>query len=433
MLADTPRLLFVVILILLNGFFVASEFALVAIRKTRIDELAKKGKKAAQKAQAALNELDTYISSTQLGITLASLALGWVGEPAISVFLSPALNAIPLHFLNPRTESAILAFIIMTFLQIVIGELVPKNISLQRAESTLLKVITPLQLFTTVFKPFISILNKSGELVLKAVGMHSAHSSESTLSEEEVKMVIANSAQKGILEKGEVDMVYKVLQFTDMPIQQIMVPRTDVVEFYTSEKISTLLQKIKKISHSRYPIYEKTIDNIIGFVHIKDLYNLIDTPKEKKSLKDFSIIRKIIYSIEARPADEVLYEMRKKRIHIGVVMDEYGGTAGIVTLEDIVETIIGDIKDEFEQPGKDIEKQQDGSYIVNGLTAVARVQQKMKLPLKGQGYTTVGGLIYGLLGKAPQKGDKVQIGNVSMEVLDLHGKRINTLRVKNLT
>jgi CBS domain containing-hemolysin-like protein len=354
MLADTPRLLFVVILILLNGFFVASEFALVAIRKTRIDELAKKGKKAAQKAQAALNELDTYISSTQLGITLASLALGWVGEPAISVFLSPALNAIPLHFLNPRTESAILAFIIMTFLQIVIGELVPKNISLQRAESTLLKVITPLQLFTTVFKPFISILNKSGELVLKAVGMHSAHSSESTLSEEEVKMVIANSAQKGILEKGEVDMVYKVLQFTDMPIQQIMVPRTDVVAFDSSEKISTLLQKIKKISHSRYPIYEKTIDNIIGFVHIKDLYNLIDTPKEKKSLKDFSIIRKIIYSIEARPADEVLYEMRKKRIHIGVVMDEYGGTAGIVTLEDIVETIIGDIKDEFEQPGKDI-------------------------------------------------------------------------------
>jgi CBS domain containing-hemolysin-like protein len=433
MLADTPRLLFVVILILLNGFFVASEFALVAIRKTRIDELAKKGKKAAQKAQAALNELDTYISSTQLGITLASLALGWVGEPAISVFLSPALNAIPLHFLNPRTESAILAFIIMTFLQIVIGELVPKNISLQRAESTLLKVITPLQLFTTVFKPFISILNKSGELVLKAVGMHSAHSSESTLSEEEVKMVIANSAQKGILEKGEVDMVYKVLQFTDMPIQQIMVPRTEVVAFDSSEKISTLLQKIKKISHSRYPIYEKTIDNIIGFVHIKDLYNLIDTPKEKKSLKDFSIIRKIIYSIEARPADEVLYEMRKKRIHIGVVMDEYGGTAGIVTLEDIVETIIGDIKDEFEQPGKDIEKQQDGSYIVNGLTAVARVQQKMKLPLKGQGYTTVGGLIYGLLGKAPQKGDKVQIGNVSMEVLDLHGKRINTLRVKNLT
>jgi CBS domain containing-hemolysin-like protein len=433
MLADTPRLLFVVILILLNGFFVASEFALVAIRKTRIDELAKKGKKAAQKAQAALNELDTYISSTQLGITLASLALGWVGEPAISVFLSPALNAIPLHFLNPRTESAILAFIIMTFLQIVIGELVPKNISLQRAESTLLKVITPLQLFTTVFKPFISILNKSGELVLKAVGMHSAHSSESTLSEEEVKMVIANSAQKGILEKGEVDMVYKVLQFTDMPIQQIMVPRTEVVAFDSSEKISTLLQKIKKISHSRYPIYEKTIDNIIGFVHIKDLYNLIDTPKEKKSLEDFSIIRKIIYSIEARPADEVLYEMRKKRIHIGVVMDEYGGTAGIVTLEDIVETIIGDIKDEFEQPGKDIEKQQDGSYIVNGLTAVARVQQKMKLPLKGQGYTTVGGLIYGLLGKAPQKGDKVQIGNVSMEVLDLHGKRINTLRVKNLT
>jgi CBS domain containing-hemolysin-like protein len=321
----------------------------------------------------------------------------------------------------------------MTFLQIVIGELVPKNISLQRAESTLLKVITPLQLFTTVFKPFISILNKSGELVLKAVGMHSAHSSESTLSEEEVKMVIANSAQKGILEKGEVDMVYKVLQFTDMPIQQIMVPRTEVVAFDSSEKISTLLQKIKKISHSRYPIYEKTIDNIIGFVHIKDLYNLIDTPKEKKSLKDFSIIRKIIYSIEARPADEVLYEMRKKRIHIGVVMDEYGGTAGIVTLEDIVETIIGDIKDEFEQPGKDIEKQQDGSYIVNGLTAVARVQQKMKLPLKGQGYTTVGGLIYGLLGKAPQKGDKVQIGNVSMEVLDLHGKRINTLRVKNLT
>ncbi|MEO6508958.1 MAG: hemolysin family protein [Patescibacteria group bacterium] len=432
MIEFLPRLLLILLLVFLNGFFVASEFSLVAIRKTRIQDLARKGNKSAERVHEALKHLNTYISATQLGITLASLALGWIGEPALAHFIEPIFGFIPdtAAVITSHSLAVALAFFFITLLHIVLGELAPKSVALQKAEATSMAIIAPLQLFTVVFKPFIFILNTAGNLVLKLFGLHTTDENEQIHSEEEVKMILANSAQKGVFEKNEVDMVYKVLQFTDMPIQQVMIPRMDIIAFNDNDIVKELFKKMKKSSHSRFPVYEKTIDSIIGFVHIKDLFAIMDTPAEKKCLTDLGIVRDIIYALETKPADEVLYEMRKKRIHIAVVKDEYGGTAGIVTLEDIIESIIGDIKDEFEKPGKSIEKQKDGSYIVSGLAPVLQVKQKINLPIKGQGYSTIGGMVYGLLGRSPIKGDTLTIGTVAIKVLEIERNRIKKLQLK---
>lgn len=429
------KLLLVILLVLLNGFFVAAEFALVAIRKTRIDELARKGNKSAKLVQTALNNLDNYISSTQLGITIASLILGWVGEPALSHLIEPLFHFLPITVATvvAHSISVTIAFAVITFLHIVLGELAPKSISLQKSEATAMVVIRPLMWFTKIFQPFIYLLNSAGSTVLRLIGFSPNASDETTMSEEEIKMVLSQSVQGGALEKREVDMVYKVLRFADIPIQQIMIPRTDVVALDASYTLSQASEKITSSGHSRFPVYEGSIDRIIGFIHIKDLYIKIHHGDSEKKLHETGLIREIISIPETKPADEALYEMRKKRIHISVVNDEYGGTAGIVTIEDVIESIVGEIEDEFEKPFMDIEKQADGSFLVNGLASVDYVRQKIDLPIKGQGYTTVGGVVFGLLGKPPKVGDRVQIGHTSLEVAEIEGRRVKRLRIKKET
>ncbi len=430
------QLLLVLVLILLNGFFVASEYALVSVRKTRINELITNGNVRAELVKKALTNLNSYISATQLGITLASLGLGWTGEPIMARVLLPLFSFLPAEkaTLTSHAVAVVAAFTLITFLEIILGELVPKSIALQKAEKTSLFLIVPLRLFFTIFKPFIYLLNFVGGFTLRTLGFQSIIGNDPIHTEEEIKMIISQSGQKGVIEKYEVDMMYKVLQFADIPIQQVMVPRPDVIAFNTITNVSEIIKKIKQSNHSRFPVYEKSIDGIIGFIHIKDIYVLSDAGDADKPLSETKIIREIINALETKPADEVLLEMRKKRIHIAVVNDEYGGTAGIVTLEDIIESIIGDIEDEFEKPLQDLEKQEDGSYMVNGLMPIEQLKQTIKLELTGQGYTTIGGLVFGVLGRSPQKDDKVQIGNILMQVIEVEGKRIKKLLLKkNIT
>ena len=265
----------VLVLVLLNGFFVASEFALVAVRRTRIDELVKKNNKSAKFVQNALNNLDTFISATQLGITLASLALGWIGEPAIAHLIEPIFH----NFLSQDAAlitshgvAFVFAFLIITFLHIVLGELAPKSIALQKAELTSLWIITPLSLFATVFKPFIWFLNQTGLLVLKIIGFSPPVSNQSIYSEDEIKMILAQSAEGGAIGKEEAEMVYSVLKFGDLPVKQIMVPRTKIIAFDMDTSLQKIIQAAEKNLHSRFPIFKGTIDNIIGFIHIKDIY-----------------------------------------------------------------------------------------------------------------------------------------------------------------
>lgn len=424
----------VLLLVLLNGYFVASEFALVAIRKTRVDELARKGHSTGKILQKALGNLDHYISATQLGITLASLALGWIGEPAVAHFLESYLRILPAEskILNSQALSIIIAFSIITFLHIVIGELAPKSIALQKAESTALVIIRPLIIFSQIFKPFIWLLNNTGHLVIRTFRIAPPSGKQLLHSEEEVRMILRQSSEGGVLSQKEVEMVYNVFQLSDTPVKVIMVPRTEILAFSLT---STLKQVVKKIAihpHSRFPVFEETIDNIVGFIHVKDVYQALIKKGGDIPLSQLKIIRDIISIPEIKKIDAVLQEMRRKRVHLAVINDEFGGTTGVITLEDILESLVGEIDDEFDQPNKDITKQKDGSYIVQGYTPIEDIRRRFHLVLRGQGYATIGGLVFGLLGHAPHVGDEVEINKLTMQVTQVDGKRIKTIKIKRL-
>lgn len=428
------QILLVILLVLLNGYFVASEFSLVAVRKTRIAELAKKGSKNAKILQRALNELDNYISSTQLGITLASLALGWIGEPAVAHAFEPLFGFLPASaaFVTAHTLSVVIAFTIITILHIVIGELVPKSIALQKPEKISLLVITPLILFTRIFSPFIWVLNGMGQLVLQVFGFHVPTGHQQAHTEEEINMILAQSASEGEIPRKEVEMVKNVFQLGDTIVKYVMVPRTDILAFDVNTSLGDVISKFGKHPHSRFPVYENTIDSVIGFIHVKDIYQELIKKGESAKLSETKITRTIISVPEMKKIDAVLSDMRRKRVHIAVVADEFGGTAGLVTLEDIIESLVGEIEDEFDETIVNIARQKDGSYRVNGYTLLSEIQEKFHLPIQGQGYTTIAGLVFGLLGHEPKMGDTVTIGNLNFTIEKLEGKRIKTLRLEKV-
>ena len=357
----------VILLVFLNGFFVASEFALVGVRKTRIDELVKEGNQTAVLVQKSLKSLDTFISATQLGITIASLALGWAGEPFIARLIEPSLQTLLPNgaaTLSAHGISFVLAFSLITFLHIVLGELAPKSIALQRAEKTSLLIITPLTIFATIFKPFIFILNGAGILVLKLVGFKAPSGHQLVHSEEEIKMILAQSAEEGAIEKEEAEMVYSVLKLGDTPIREIMVPKSRVIGFEKDTSLKKAIEVSQKSPHSRFPVYNGSIENIIAFIHVKDIYrNLIQQPRiefikdlykifllrnRDKTISEMKIIRDIPKISESEKIDDVMLMMRAKRVHMAAVRDSQEKTVGIVTLEDAVESLVGDIHDEFE-------------------------------------------------------------------------------------
>lgn len=422
----------VFLLVFLNGYFVASEFSLVAVRKTRIDELAKKNGQA-KALQKALSDLDRYISATQLGITIASLALGWIGEPAIAHFLEPFFRFLPQEaaVITSHTVAVTIAFTLITFLHIVLGELAPKSLALQRSETVALWIISPLIIFSNIFQPFIWLLNQSGQLVIRLFGIHSSDDDNAAHSEEEVKTILRQSSARGVIPQKEVEMVYNVFQFGDIPAKTVMIPRTEILAFSISTPLKDVLKKIIRDTHSRFPVYEDSIDNIIGFIHIKDIYRTSLKGKETLSttLSKLDIVRKVINVPEVKKIDSVLQEMRRKRNHLVVVKDEFGGTAGIITLEDIIESLVGEIEDEFDQPVEDWKKQKDGSYMVSGHMPIVDVQDKFHLSLKGQGYTTIGGLVFGLLGREPKVGDSIQLSELLFEVKEVEGKRVKLLKL----
>lgn len=359
----------VLLLVLLNGFFVASEFSLVAVRKTRIAELVKKGNKSAKFVQKAINNIDTFISATQLGITLASLALGWIGEPVIARFLEPVFDKFlpsDAAFITSHGVSFTLAFLIITYLHIVLGELTPKNIALKKAERVSLWIIAPLSLFTTVFKPFIWMLRKSGIIVLKIIGFSVSPSRSSVHSEEEIKMILAQSAEGGAIEKEEAEMVYSVLRFGDLPVKQIMISKNKIIALDVETSLEEVIKIAEKNLHSRFPVYKKSLDNVIGFIHIKEiykrvlsdsklnfvsgLYRIFSKKDQTITVSQTTLLRDILKVKESSRIDDVLVEMRKRRVHIAVVKGEHQKTLGIVTLEDIIESLVGEIHDEFEKP-----------------------------------------------------------------------------------
>ncbi|HSW97416.1 MAG TPA: hemolysin family protein [Candidatus Saccharimonadales bacterium] len=348
------QILLVFLLIFINAYFVASELALVSIRRTRIEELVKKGNKTARKINKALRHLDRYISATQFGITVISILLGWIGEPIMAELIEKILFILPKHLatITAHTFAVILGFILITFIDIVFGELLPKNIALQRTERIAFIAITPLTIFTKTFSPFISVLTNSSNFLLKLMGFSDYAKKQISHSEDEIKIILSQSAQSGQIERGEAEMVYKVFKIADLPVHAIMISKEDIVAFDVSEGVNDIIKELQNNSHSRFPIYNKTINNVIGFLHVKDIYKLALQPHENISLSETSIIREIIRVPETKRVDDLILEMRKKRIHLALVVDKKDKTVGIVTLEDLLESIVGEIQDEFEKPIK---------------------------------------------------------------------------------
>lgn len=346
--------------------------------------------------------------------------------------IEPRLSFLPggASFITAHTLAVIIAFSIITFLHIVLGELAPKSVALQRSEKTALFIITPLILFAKIFRPFIWVLNGAGQVVLKLFGLSAPSDHQLIYSEEEVKMILYQSSIGGTISPKEVEMVYNVFQLGDIPVKLVMVPRTDILAFNIATSLKDVVRKIELHPHSRFPVFENSIDNIIGFIHVKDVYKELLRQGESVRLSKLKIVRSILNVPEAKKIDMVLQDMRRKRIHLGVVNDEFGGTAGIVTLEDIIESLVGEIEDEFDTPLKNIQKQKDGTYRIADHTLIEDIREKFNLPLKGQGYTTIGGLVFGLLGHEPTVGDFVEISNLHLEVKEMEGKRIKVLKLR---
>lgn len=420
------QLSLIILLIIINSFFVASEYSLVTLRKSRIEEMARKGNIAAKLVLNALQNLDKYISVTQLGVTMTSLVLGWLGEPVLANQLIKLLSFLPrgISAFSANMVAIIIAFSLITLMDVVLGELVPKAIALERTEGVALITITPLTFFATVFQPIVKILHEIANKILRILNFNGPYEKQLIQTAEDIDAILDQSGKSGVLPMEEVEMLQNVLKLGDIPIKQFIIPKTDIVAFNTTIKLSDLEKKIEHFTHSRFPVYEDTIENIVGFIHIKDVYKILLNTDTSVRLSESGLIRKTIDIPEMKKANDVLLDMRKNHVHLSVVRDEFGQTLGIVTLEDIIESLVGEIQDEFDRPIKDIKRRIDGSYIIEGQAPLVRIQKRFNFPEKYLNYATVGGMVFGLLGREPKVGDKIRIANYLIEVESLDKKRI---------
>ena len=406
-------ILAVFVLVATNGFFVAAEFGLVKVRRTRIDELVAEGKRVAKVVQDELRHMDNYIAATQLGITLASLALGWIGEPSLAHLIEPlfafAGDAAAIELAHSAAV-AISFFLIMMF-HIVLGELVPKSIALQRSEGTAFFVARPLYLFARLFHPFIVFMNGFGNLVVRALGMQAASEHLSIHTVKELEMLVAQSHKAGLLDNEEEVLLRRVFDFGEKTAQHVMVPRTQIVGVPQDILLEQFLEKVAEERYTRFLVYEGTLDTITGMVHIKDVFAFLSRRRADEPFTIQSILRPVLNVPKTTSITKLMTLMQSQKAHIAVVVGEYGETAGIVTLEDIMEEIVGEVQDEFdtleEGVRSEVEMQADGSYSVDGLMTVDACAERFGVSFGNTHYKTIAGYVFGQLGQVPKVGDSV--------------------------
>jgi CBS domain containing-hemolysin-like protein len=424
---DILRILGVVVLVLANGFFVAAEFALVSVRRTRIEELHRQGKPGAAAVKRALHDPDRFIAATQLGITIASLGLGWLGEPAISHFLEPLLARLPAAWVGTASHaiSAGIAFAIITFLHVVIGELMPKSIALQRPESTSLFVAGPTLIAEWLFTLPIWALNGTGNFLLRLLGMPPASGHDMVHSVEELRMLVDASGEQGVLEHTERDMLEAVFDFGDSNAREAMVPRTEMVAIRADAAMDELIQCAIKHPFTKFPVYEDDLDHIIGIAHTKDLVRIQHDERRAATVR--GLMREAMFVPDTIRLDELLKEFRLKRQHLAIVLDEYGGTSGLITLDDLMEEIVGKVGDAFHKSAPEIQRLPDGSVLIDGLAQIEEVNDMLGLKLEDEHYDTIAGFVLGRLGRMARVGDTVEADGVRLKVEALDGLRIARL------
>jgi CBS domain containing-hemolysin-like protein len=431
LISDLVRLIAVFLLVLANGFFVAAEFALVSVRQTRIAELITQGNRTAKWVKKAIDDPDRFIAATQLGITLASLALGWIGEPALGHLLQPIINIFPVRIEEELSHSlsAGFAFAIITFLHVVVGELAPKSIALQNPERTSLFVAQPTVWTEWIFKPAIWALNGTGNYLLRVLGIQPASAHELVHSPEELKMLASASAESGIVKDTEEELIHAVFEFGDMLVRHVMVPRTEMVAIPIEATIDELIGVATQNPFTKFPVYENSLDHVVGIVHLKDLIRVREQDQGNSTAKD--LMRDAIFIPETAKLDDLLNRFRARKRHIAIVLDEYGGTAGIVTLEDLLEEIVGEVSDPFDTE-PEIQPLPDGSSSIDGLTLIDEVNEHFNLNLLDPYYDTIAGYILGRIGRLAQVGDVVLTDGVELRVIAMDGLRIARVSLSRL-
>ena len=414
------------IFLVLNGFFVAAEFALVRVRETRIVQLEQEGSARAGTVRAALQDLDAYLSVCQVGITIASLGLGWVGEPAVSELIRPGFILLGIEDERIVEIAAVaLGFAIITYAHLVFGEQAPKYFSIQLAEKTALWIARPLKFFMLLFRPVVWLVNASTNFVLRPWGIRLGEGME-THSEEELRIMISSSASSGILDPQERDYINNVFDFGDTVAREIMVPRPDIEALPNDAPLEVMVEKAAFGRYTRYPVYEGDLDHILGVVHVKDLFRAAKEEPESFDLKP--LIRDCLVVPENKRIEEMLREFQKRKLQVAIVIDEWGSVEGLITIEDVLEELVGEIQDEFDEDEAAIEPLSEDVYAIDGRIPITDVNEYFDLDLPNEDFDTIGGFVLGSLGRPPEPGDTVNVDDGSvLRVKSVDGPRVSVL------
>ncbi len=422
----------VMFLVLANGFFVASEFALVAVRKTRIDQLAAEGSGAAVVVQKAVKDLDRYIAATQVGITIASLILGGVGEKTFHHIFEPLFGFLPddKSVFSRGTVAIGLAYFVMTALHVIIGELMPKSIALQNPEKTSLFIGRPMTFVAKIFAPLIWILNGTGGFLLRRLGIHSAEGHGTVHSPQELDILVAQSHQGGELNDTEAEILHRVVRFSDLTLREVMVPRTEVQGLPVEMPRLALRAWVHSQPHSRVPVFLGSMDEVIGIVHLKDMVPFAAkfAGDDDASVSLMPLVREALRLPETSTVDKLLGEFKRHRQQMAIVIDEFGGTSGLITLGDLLEQVFGEVGDEFDTPEAELRSHADGRVALSGRTLIDEINSRYETGFRSDEADTMAGLILSSLGRVAKVGDEVEINGTKLRV-----EAIDRLKITHLS
>ncbi|WP_455423620.1 hemolysin family protein [Aliarcobacter skirrowii] len=419
-------LLVALILVLLNGFFVLSEFAIVKVRRTKLEEFVKQGKRSASLALKMSNSLDTYLSATQLGITFSSLALGWIGEPALARLIESNVTFLANNPVLLHTISFIIAFSIVTFLHVVFGEIVPKSIAIAKAEVMVLYIARPLYIFWLVFYPLIRFFDIVAASILRALNVKPATEHELAHSEEELRIIVNESFKGGHIDSVESEIIKNAVDFSETVAKEIMTPRKDMICLNSEKSLEENIKRVISTKHTRYPYCNGGKDNIVGMIHSRDILNDV---LESKKLDISKLVRPIIMVPENTSISSILTRMNKSRIHLALVVDEYGGTSGLITMDDILEEIIGETTDEHDPKDESILLIDENRYEFDGIVNIEKVEELLDIEFEKDELSavTIGGRILNLIGRLPIEGETINDKDCTYKILAVNNNRITKI------
>ena len=435
------RIILVVLLVAANAFFVAAEFAMVSVRGTRIQQLIEQRRIGARAVQRIQERLDVFLPAVQFGVTLASLGLGWAGEGTLAAILMPWMENVPYARLYAHGISAVLAFIVIAYVLIILGELVPKSLALERAERVALAVAGPMDVFMSLSYPFLTLMNKSANLVLRGFGSRLRREG-GVHSADELKLLVTASRRMGVLPETEEEMIHNALELGNLAVREIMVPRHKIFSLPADMPLEDAMTKVVEEQHSRVPVYdpEKGRENIIGLLYSKDLSRvmlsrlsagLLFTPK-LSGLKVVHIMREVLFVPESKTVADLLAEFQQRKRHLAVVVDEFGSTSGLVTVEDVLEQLVGELEDEFDLAARPVDLAAAGAVVLDGSFSIRdlEVQYDIVLP-RDEGFETLGGFVMAKLGRIPKGGETFEFDGRRYTVMQMEGRRIARIKIEN--